>query len=607
MGMMKTYFESREEIPEQYRWRVDKIYPDDESWEKEFQAMQTRINELDSLPGTLERSADDLWNAINVMHQMEMILEKLYVYAHLKKDEDTTRTRYQEMYQKIYGLYVQYNEKTAFFVPELLQMEKERLDEFISQHPNLSLYHHYLENIYRQKDHTLSREQEEMLAMAGEVLSTPSKVFSMLDNADLEFGEIMDEEGKPVRLTKGLYSKYQQHPDRRLRKDSYLTLYQPYIRHRNTLAANYAGQLHNHVFLSRVRKYSSTVEMALDRNNIPVSIFENLIHTVNQNLAPNQRYVNIRKKILQLDEVHDYDLLAPLAPSVHREYTYEEAVELVVEAFAPLGEEYVRDLKQGLNEGWIDVFENKGKRSGAYSSGGYLTQPYILLNYSGTLNDVFTLAHELGHSMHSFYTRANNPFVYGDYSIFLAEIASTLNEGLLTRYLLQKVKTVEEQMLLINEYLDKFARTFYRQVLFAEFEWQTHQLAEKNQPLTADALDELFGQLYQKYHGPTLVLDRETKSMWSRVPHFYYNYYVFQYATGIAASTALLEAILKEGKPAVDRYLQFLKAGSSDYPLNVLKKAGIDMQSTGPIEAVARMMDELLDQLVALWTSKNAN
>jgi oligoendopeptidase F len=590
-------FENRNQIPEQYKWKVESIYPDDETWEKEHSEYSNRLSEIDTFKGRLAESADTLLQAIQTIHEIEMHIEKLYVYAHLKKDEDTTNQFYQEMYQKAYSLYVKLSEKESFFVPELLTMEEKTFQTFLAKNPALKEYEHFFENIFRQKKHTLPKEQEELLAMGGEVFSIPGKVFSMLDNADIQYGKIIDEDGNEIPLTKALYGKYQQHPDRRLRKDSYITLYQPYIQHRNTLATNYYGVLQTHVYLSRARKYASTVEMALDRNNIPVSVYENLLDTVHQNLKPNQRYVSLRKQLLGLDEVHDYDLLAPLSPSEHREYSYEEAVEMILEAFAPLGDQYITDVKKGIESGWIDVFENKGKRSGAYSSGGYLTQPFVLLNYSGTLNDIFTLAHELGHSMHSYYTRKNQPYVYGDYSIFLAEIASTLNEGLLTHYLLKHADTREKRIALINEYLDKFARTFYRQVIFAEFELETHRWVENGQPVTADRLDELFGQLYQLYHGPDLVLDRETKAMWSRVPHFYYNYYVFQYATGIAASTALLKAILEEGTPAVQRYLDFLSAGNSDYPLQVLKNAGVDMEKPEPIQAVADSMDELLHQL----------
>lgn len=600
MGTKKVTFTNREDIPEQYKWKIELIYKTDEEWEKEFHLYSGKLGQIESLKGTLNKSSQNLLHAIHTLHDIEMHIEKLYVYAHLRKDEDTTNSFYQEMYQKAYSLYVQYGEKSSFFVPELLSMDKEVIYNFLESEPDLAIYKHFIEDIIRQKEHTLPKEQEEILAMGGEIFSLPGKVFSMLDNADMIYGTITDENGKEIQLTKALYGKYQQHPDRRLRKDSYMTLYKPYIEHRNTLAANYAGVIHTHVYLSRVRKYSSSLEMALDKNNIPVSVYENLITTARKNVKPNQRYVALRKRILQLDEVHDYDLLAPLAPSEHKEYSYEEAVELIKQAFAPLGEQYLNDLENGIQSGWIDVFENKGKRSGAYSSGGYLTQPYVLLNFSGTLNDIFTLAHELGHSMHSFYTRKNNPYVYGDYSIFLAEIASTLNEGLLTHYLLKKADNKEKKISLLNEYLDKFARTFYRQVIFAEFEWETHKMVERNEPITADKLDQLFGKMYHEYHGDHLVMDRETKAMWSRIPHFYYNFYVFQYATGIAASTALLTQILEEGQPAVDRYLQFLSAGNSDYPLNVLKKAGVDMSSPEPIETLTHTMDQLLDQLESL-------
>ncbi|GAB4181811.1 MAG: oligoendopeptidase F [Calditrichia bacterium] len=596
-------FKTREEIPDQFKWNLQPIYQSPEEWNSHYEELKERLDKVASYETQMVQSAEGLKNTLEFILETEMQIEKLYVYAHLKKDENTTIPEYQELYQKAYSLYVQFSQKTSFFTPTIMEMGEETILRFMDEIEELQLYRHFFENILRKKEHTLSKEMEEMLAMAGEVLSTPGKVFSMLDNADLEFGSIQDEEGKEIQLTKGLYGKFQQHPDRRLRKDSYMTLYQPYIQHRNTLAANYAGQLQSHVYTARVKKYKSSLEMALFSNNIPEEVYHQLIENVHQNLSPNQRYVSLRKRILNLDEVHDYDLLAPLAPAQHQEYSYDEAVELILEAFQPLGQTYVNDLKKGLESGWIDVYETKGKRSGAYSSGAYLTQPYVLLNYSGTLNDVFTLAHELGHSMHSFYTRKNNPFVYGDYSIFLAEIASTLNEGLLTHYLMKHAKDKDEKISLVNEYLDKFARTFYRQVIFAEFELKTHQMAEQGEPITADKLDELFGSIYQQYHGQDLTMDRETKAMWSRIPHFYYQYYVFQYATGIAASTAILHSLMNDGEPAVNKYLNFLSAGSTDYPLEVLKKAGVDMTTPDPVIRVTRIMNTLLDELEQLTNS----
>ena len=413
----------------------------------------------------------------------------------------------------------------------------------------------------------------------------------------MKYGVITNEKGEEVELTKGLYGKYQQHPDRYLRKNSYMILYKPYISQRNTLAENYYGLINVHIFRGRARKYGSTLNAALHSNNIPTAVYKELLTATNNNLKPLHNYVSVRKNMLNLEQVHDYDLLAPLAAQHHKEYSYEEALELVINAFALLGDEYVSTMKKGIKKGWIDVYENPGKRSGAYSSGAYLTQPYVLLNFSGTLNDVFTLAHELGHSMHSHYTRKNNPYVYGDYSIFLAEIASTLNEGLLTHYLINKTTDKTEKLSLLNEQLDKFARTFYRQVLFAEFEWKTHDMVEKGEPLTADKLDEIFGELYLRYHGADFTMDRETKAMWSRVPHFYYNYYVFQYATGIAASTALLSDIIHKGAPAIEKYLTFLKSGSRDYLLNILKNAGVDMTKPEPVLKSAQLMQDLLEEL----------
>ena len=595
----KTY-KSRDEIPDKYKWNVSLIFKNDKEWENTLKNVNKKIPLLEKYKSKLGESSEELFEFINLMHEVEQIIEKLYVYAHLKKDEDTRAQQYQEFYEKSHNLYTKFSEATSFFTPEIMAIPKGKINSFINEDVRLNPFKHFFEDLLRQKKHVLSTEQEKLLAMAGEALSVPGKVFSMLDNADMKYGKIKDENGKEIELTKGLYGKYQQHPDRRLRNDSYKTLYQSYIAQRNTLATNYYGLINVHIFNSRSRKYDSTLNKALDANNIPPFVYKKLIEATNDNLKPMYEYVTTRKKILNLEEIHDYDLLAPLAPQTHKEYNYEEALELVLTSLQPLGDEYITTLRKGIDKGWIDVYENPGKRSGAYSSGAYLTQPYVLLNFSGTLNDIFTIAHELGHSMHSHYTRKNNPYVYGDYSIFLAEIASTLNEGLLTHYLINNASSKEEKISLLNEQLDKFARTFYRQVIFAEFEWETHKMVEKGEPLTADKLDSIFGDLYKKYHGKDFEMVRETTAMWSRVPHFYYNYYVFQYATGIAASTAILADIINEGSTAVNRYLEFLKAGSRDYPLNILKKAGVDMTQPEPVLKSARLMETLLKELQEL-------
>jgi len=437
--------------------------------------------------------------------------------------------------------------------------------------------------------------------MSGEIQASAAEIFGVWESADIKFPFIKDEDGKDIRLTNGLYGKYQQHPERRLRKDSYLGLYEPFIQNRNTLATTYGAIIKSHIFNARVRKYESTVEAALDANAVPIEVFFTLIRTANDNLAPLHRYNLLRKEILKLsDGVHDFDLRAPLFEEKPRQYSWNEAIDLCLKGVQPLGDEYISVLKDSFNSGWIDVYENRGKRTGAYSSGTYGVHPYVLMNYNGTMNDIFTLAHEMGHALHTWYTINNQPFVYGDYPIFLAEVASTTNEALLQDYLIKNSENKNEKMNYINAYLDKFSQTFYRQVLFTEFEYESHKLMEEGQAITANRLDDLFGDLYQKYHGESFLLDRETKALWSRVPHFYYNYYVFQYATSFVASSALAKNILEDGEPAKQRYLEFLKSGRSEYPIDTLKKAGTDLSTNAPTITSLQWMDQLLDMLESL-------
>ena len=594
---MPSQIQTRPEIDDQYKWKLEDIFPDDQNWEKYFLQLKADLPTLAAFQGKLAESEKILIDFIRQMHTVEELLGKLYAYAHMKNDQDKSMAYYQEMYERCSSLLVEYNQSVSFFEPEILQLSEQQISSLLARE-GAAVYRHFLENILRAREHLLSTKEERLLALSGEISQSPAEVFGAWDSADIVFPEMKDENNKPVTISNGLYGKYQQSPDRRLRKESYMGLYKPFVEHRNMLATNFSAIIKSHIFHSRSRNYTSTLEAALDVNAIPVSVYHKLIESTNQNLAPLHRYNQLRKDVLQLkDGVHDYDLRAPLFSSDAKEYSWEQAKQMCIEGAIPLGSAYQDLLRQSYREGWIDVYENKGKRTGAYSSGTYGVHPYVLMNYNGTLGDVFTLTHELGHALHTWYTTNHQPFVYGDYPIFLAEVASTTNEALLQQYLIDNATSKQEKMAHLNAYLDKFSQTFYRQVLFAEFELHTHKIVEKGQALSADKLDDLFGELYQTYHGPGFKLDRETKALWSRVPHFYYNYYVFQYSTSFTASFALAAQILEEGQSAQERYLNFLKSGNSQYAIDTLIAAGVDMRTDKPVRQTLNYMSKLLDTL----------
>lgn len=594
---MASQIPIRTELADKYKWKLEDIFSDDQTWETNFENLKNNLPELAAYQGRLTESAEILIAFITKMHINEELLGKLYAYAHMKNDQDKSVSEYQEMYERCSSLLVEFNQSVSFVEPEILQLSEDQICSILARE-NAAIYQHFLENILRTRKHLLSTKEERLLALSGEISQSPAEVFSIWDSADIVFPEIKDGNNKPIVISNGLYGKYQQSADRRLRKDSYLGLYKPFIEHRNMLAANFSAIIKSHIFHSRARNYSSTLEAALDVNAIPVSVYHKLIESTNQNLAPLHRYNQLRQKVLGLkDGVHDYDLRAPLFSTDSKEYSWEEAKNMCINGAIPLGTAYQDLLKQSYKDGWIDVYENKGKRTGAYSSGTYGVHPYVLMNYNGTLGDVFTLTHELGHALHTWHTINHQPFVYGDYPIFLAEVASTTNEALLQQYMIDNAESKQEKMAYLNAYLDKFSLTFFRQVLFAEFELRTHEILEGGGALSADKLDQLFAEIYQTYHGPTFKMDRETKALWSRVPHFYYNYYVFQYSTSFTASFALASQILEEGKPARERYLNFLKSGNSQYAIDTLITAGVDMRTDKPVQQTLNYMNKLLDTL----------
>lgn len=584
----------RSDIDSQYKWRLEDIYATDDDWEKDFEKVREMMQKLDVYRGNLVSSSENLHQGLQLIMEINEILDRLYAYSHMRSDEDTSNQKYQALNRRAQALATEIASAVSFMVPEILTLSREKVEEYLNENEGLKLYSHFLDNILREKDHYLSEEEEKILAMASDVARGPGNIFSMLNNADLVFPTIIDEEGEEVRITHGRYIDFLMSKERRVRKDAFTALYSKYGEFINTFAATLNTNVKAHIFYARARNYNSALEAALSSDNIPVSVYTNLIDTVKENLDAMHKYVSLRKEVLELDELHMYDLYVPLVKELDIKIPYSEARETILQGLKPLGEEYLRILEEGFNSGWVDVYENKGKRSGAYSSGCYGVHPYVLMNYTDSLDNMFTLAHEMGHALHTHYSYENQPYVYADYKIFLAEVASTLNEILLLHYLLENTEDVLKKKYLINHYLEQFRGTVFRQTMFAEFEKIIHEAAEAGQPLTAEFLNETYHRLNEEYYGPDIVVDQDIDLEWARIPHFYYNFYVYKYATGFSAATALANMILEEGEPAVKKYLEFLKSGDSDYPLNILKRAGVDMSSPEPISsAIATFRDFL--------------
>lgn len=591
---------ARNEIDPKDTWRLEDIFPTDEAWEKEFNQIKEALPQIGEYKGKLGESADVLYDALTYQDSVMERLGKLYTYAHMRYDQDTTNSFYQGLNDRATTLYTQASSISSYIVPEILAIEEEKLKSFLNEKKELKLYEHSLNEINRERPHVLSAEQEALLAEASEVLGSSSNTFGMLNNADLTFPAIKDENGNEVEITHGRYIRFLESEDRRVREDAFKAVYKTYGDFKNTFASTLSGAVKKDNFRARIRNYESARHSALSSNNISEEVYDNLVSTINEHLDLLQRYVKLRKKVLNLDEVHMYDLYTPLVKDTKMEVTYEEAKDYLLKGLEPLGEEYVSVLKDGFENRWVDVHENKGKRSGAYSSGTYGTNPYILMNWQNNVNDLFTLAHEFGHSMHSYYTRKTQPYPYGDYSIFVAEVASTCNEALLNDYLLKTIDDEKKRLYLLNHFLEGFRGTVFRQTMFAEFEHLIHKKAQDGEPLTPELLTKTYYDLNKKYFGDDIVVDEEIGLEWARIPHFYYNYYVYQYATGYSAATALSKQILEEGEPAVERYLNYLKAGSSDYPIEVLKKAGVDMTSKEPIEEALKVFEEKLNEMEEL-------
>ncbi len=590
----------RSEVPVQYTWNTDDLFVSDEAWQAAFEAVQAKIPQLATYAGRLSESAATLYEYLMLDQAISDEFSPIANYAQRKYDQDTREPRYQAMSGKVSSLYVALRSATAFELPEMMKMEDETLEQFYKDEPALELYRLAFTRMRAKREHILSDAEEKILAAESEASGTPSDVFSKLTNADLKFADAEDSEGNKHPVSNGSYVLHLDSEDRVLRKSAYESMYNGYGSMKNTLAATINGHMKQLKVNAAVRKYPNTLAAALSNTRVPEDVYHNLIETVNANLDKLHRYVALRKKLLGLDELRMYDIYTSMVPGGEAEIPYEEAKQTVYDALAPLGEDYRKVLQEGFDNRWIDVYENVGKRSGAYSSGGSEPHPYVLLNHKDNLDSMFTLAHEMGHALHSYYSGHTQPKPYRNYVIFVAEVASTCNEALLMQYLLNKTTDKKERAFLINHYLDKFKGTLFRQTQFAEFELRMNELCAQGQPLTADLLSREYRAVNEKYYGPDMVCDDLIALEWARIPHFYYNYYVYQYATGYSAAIALSRRILREGEPAVKDYLNFLSGGCSKDPIDLLKDAGVDMGSPAPVQSALDLFGELLDEMEAL-------
>ena len=576
------------------------MYPDEAQWEKDIADCVSAAEKFTRFQGKVTDSSEILFEALDEKDKIWRKLEHAFVYAAMKKDEDNRVDKYQSMDDKCGSAIAKVSAAMSFFAPELLAADEEKILHYIDENPKLELYRFALEDALREKKHVLSTAEENILAQLSEVTGATNDIFKMLNNADLTFGTVVDEDGDTVNLTHGNYITFMESHDRDLRKAAFTNMYEAYKAFINTIATTYNYNTKNDAVSARIRKYGSARQAALSSGNIPEEVYDNLIAVVNEYLPVLHRYIALRKKVLGVDELKMYDVYVPLVQLPKKEIPYEEALKMMQEGLAPLGAEYLAQVDKGTKEGWIDVYENQGKTSGAYSFGSYDSKPYILLNYTNTLKDVFTIVHEMGHSMHSFYTRKTQPFAYGDHSIFTAEVASTVNESLLMQHLLAKETDAEMRKYLINYYIEEFRTTLFRQTMFAEFEMLTHKEIENGGVLTAQWLCDVYDDLNKKYFGPALSEDEYIRYEWARIPHFYRGFYVYQYATGYSAATAISKRILTEGEPARKDYIEFLKSGSSDYPVELLKIAGVDMSSPEPIRMAMETFKGLVDELEKL-------
>lgn len=585
----------RSEIAQQDKWRIEDIYATDEAWEADYNECIRRAKEKCVYQGRLAESAQILYQALKESDEADLLVEHVYVYAFMKYYEDTANAVYQEMSGRAQAAVTKLSEKYAFLTPEILAIDQKKMQEYLNS-DTLALYRHALEDILAKKEHALSEKEERLLAMAGQVTASPNEIFSKFNNADVKFGTILDEDGNEVELTNGRYSVFMESNDRSVRENAFKALYRQYGNYKNTLAATYYANVKQACFYAKARKYDSTLQMYLSGSFIPEKVYHNLIETVHKNLDKMHTYVSLRKQVLGVDELHFYDIYAPMVSDITMKIPYEEAKDIALKALAPLGEEYLSKVKEGFESGWVDVYENTGKRTGAFSWGTYGVHPYVFLNYTDTLNDVFTLVHEMGHAMHTYYSNANQPYPYAGYRIFVAEVASTCNEALLMQYLLKNCTDLSEKKYLMNHYFEQFKGTLFRQTMFAEFEMITHKMAEDGEVLNAQALCDVYRKLNEEYFGEDMVIDDEIALEWSRIPHFYTPFYVYQYATGYSAAIAIASKIFKGDEKTLKGYKQFLSGGCSMHPIDLLKLCGIDMESPQVIQEALDVFGKLLEE-----------
>jgi len=589
----------RSKIDNKFKWQLDKMYTSKENIEKDIKIVKEYINEVKKYKGKLSDNRESFLNALSVYENASRLVQNLYVYTHMKQHEDTRINSYQGDASRTEMLSSELSMATSYIVPEIIAMDEKVLNGFLEDE-KVSFYKKFVDDILRDKPHTLSEREEELLAATSELTSVPENVYDMLAYADMEFPEIEDENGEKVRISHSNYSLYIKSKDKRVRKDAFDAEFNTYGTYKNTFASTLYGAIKSEIFYAKVRNHNSAIEASLFEDDINVEVYENLIASIDESLPVLNKYIELKKELLGLDEIHMYDLYVPLTDKYDIKIPYEEAQDIILKALAPLGEDYLNVIKKAFSEGWIDVYENEGKKGGAYSWGSYDSHPYILMSYKDDLNSLFTLIHELGHSVHSYYSKSTQPYIYSSYRIFVAEVASTLNELLLINYLLEKSDSKEEKIYLLNYYLEQFRTTVYRQTMFAEFEKVTHAKIEAEEPLTAEEFTNIYFKLNEKYYGKSAVVDELIGLEWARIPHFYSNFYVYKYATGFSAASALSKQILTGEESAKERYLNFLKSGGSDYPLNQLRGAGVDMEKKESIEEAINVFKKLVDDLEKL-------
>ena len=586
---------SRSEMKKEDQWKMEDLYASDEVWEQDFQKLKEQMQEFSRYEGTMGDSAEQLYQVLTEQDRLNMLMENVYVYANQKNHEDMGNGTYQKMAGRAQSLMSALSDAVSFVESELLEIPQETIQKFLEEKQELGLYKRYINEKFREKEHILSKEMEAVLAKAYELGRAPQNIFQMFNNADIDFGTVHDEEGREVQLSHGRYIQFLESKDVNVRREAFETLYEAYEKHRNMLAAAFDANVKQELFFADMRHYGSSREAALSYSHIPLEVYDRLIEAVHENLPKMYQYVDLRKKIMGVDELHMYDVYVPLVKQAEKKYSFEEAKEIVKKGLAPLGEEYAQILEEGFSNGWIDVYENQGKRSGAYSWGAYGTHPYVLLNYNGSLNHVFTLAHEMGHAIHSYYSDKTQPYPYAGYRIFVAEVASTCNEALLIHYLLEHAQDDQEKAYLVNYFLDQFKGTLYRQTMFAEFEKIVHEQVQNGESLTADGLCETYYKLNQLYFGDGIVHDSQIAMEWSRIPHFYTPFYVYQYATGFSAAIAISSKILAGEPGIVENYKKFLSSGSSMDCIDLLKLCGVDMTSPQPVNDALKVFGEYVD------------